>query len=259
MSLGVTNNNLYAVSSQASYALSYQDAFSAAVGGVDMQSTLFMMSGGNPESVLDVIEVQTGISESLIDSKISFNKYVTAENERDNYLFQGTDNQLHNIDFKNGTYGSISETEFVAENFSGLLIDGEKGDLAYDVLSFGAGSAEFINYAATGYDDGCDTVEMASKDVASSAEGLKWGNNIKWAYKEVNPNNPSMSFISDVMRTSTQWLSSEEILDLQQETTYQSYIQKLLDIALKVMSANDEAGSTQADDELKDENNEDAA
>ena len=133
------------------------------------------------------------------------------------------------------------------------MIDGEKGDMAYDIVKFGQDKAEFINYAATGYDDGCDRVDIGAKDLATSQEGLKWGNKINFSYREINPNNPSSSFISDIMQTSTQWLSSEQILELQQQTTYESYIQKLIDAALKVFSSNDEGGMTESEQDLKDQ------
>lgn len=222
-------------------------------GGIDMKSAMCMATNGKEERVLDCIAAETGISKSVTDNQIDFNRYVSAENQQDNYLFQGNDQQIHNINFAEGTYSSQSERSYVAENFGGMTIDGEKGDMAYDIVKFGNDKAEFINYAATGYDDGCDRVDIGAKDLATSQEGLKWGNKINFSYREINPNNPSSSFISDIMQTSTQWLSSEQILDLQQQTTYESYIQKLIDAALKVFSSNDEGGMTESEQDLKDQ------
>lgn len=250
--------SLYSNSSTASSLSGWQSAYSAVFGNVDMKSTMFAASGGRHEDVLDAIAVEIGISKNMCDNQIDFNRYVSAENQQDNYLFQGNDNQFHNINFDEGTYSSQSERSYVAENFGGMMIDGEKGDMAYDIVKFGNDKAEFINYAATGYDDGCDRVDIGVKDLATSQEGLKWGSKINYSYREINPNNPSSSFISDVMQTSTQWLSSEQILDLQQQTTYESYIQKLIEAALQVFSSNDEGGMTESEQDLKDQDAENA-
>lgn len=252
---GFNSNSLYGASAEAAVANRRQQQLAKIYGnGIDMKSAMFFYSGGRQEEVLDRIALETGINETPAEDNISFDKYVTAENDKDNMLFQGTDGNLYNINFTNGTYGAKDQNEFVEENYAGLINPDDKSDKAYDVVEFGQDNAEFINYANVGYGDGCDNVETSIDNFSSATEGVLWGNNIKWVYQEVNLNPTNGAdisvynkFMSNIVSNSTQWMSSEDIQKIQQTEGYEEYIKKIVDRAIKSMSYNDESGFSIAD------------
>lgn len=239
---GVTSNNLYANSAEASVLASRMKLLGYS--DIDAKSMLFLTSKGNQENVLDTIGLQLGINEKPSDSNLSFEHYVSATGDQNNYLFQGEDGNLYNLDFTGGTYSEKSIEEFAEEN--GFIKDGDK---FYDIVDFGQDEASFIDYAFGGTGDGkLDKVEVAA--------GNETWSSVKWVRQEVNYSSwsagandvadaVSSKAFSNILKHKDQWLNSvDEAEILKSVNSYEEYLQR---VAEKIVEKMDETGKADTD------------
>ena len=238
--------NVYS-SSTASVLASRQKKLQAVYGNLDMKSLAFSLSNGRQEEVVNRIGQELGINSSPVDNNLSFSRYVTAANDSDNLMFQGTNGYLYDINFSSGKVSAIDEKSWIDENYQGLINPKDDSDRNYDVIDFGQNSAEIINYSFTGTGDGCDKISTDAFNFASSSTVSKWGSNIQWVYQEVDLKSPSLSFINNVERNSSQYINKNDANDIILKLGYEKYINELVIKAALAMSANDNSGFSIAD------------
>ena len=216
---------------------------------LDAKSAAYLASGGRQDAVINRIGVELGINETGADNNLSFYKYVSAEKNSNDILFQGNNGNLYNIDFSKGKVETIDEKKWVDENFVGLMLQNQEtgefdySDRQYDAFKFGQDNAEFINYSFEGTADGCKTISVdASWAFGSSEEtkiNKKWGDKIQWSYKEVNITNPSSDFVNHVLKNATSYISKQEAAEIIQKDGYSKYYDKLFQKAAEAMQYND--------------------
>jgi len=202
---------------------------------------LFLTTRGNQQKVMDRMGEELGINKQPSDQNLSFDRYVTAADDQNNYLFKGEDGNLYNLNFTEGTYSEKSLDNFAEEN--GLI---ENGDKFYDVASFGQNEAEFIDYAFQGTGDGkLDRAEIG-------LGGGTWGS-VKWVRQEVNHKLwgagatsgeaviSNLAF-SNILKNKDQWLNATDEEELSQVDSYEAYLQRVAEKAVKAM---DETGKAE--------------
>lgn len=235
---GISSNNLYANSAESRVMQRRLEQWGI---DIDAMSLMFLTSRGNQESVINRIGLELGINETPSESNLSFDRYITAENDQNNYLFQGEDGNLYNLNFTEGTYSEISVNDFAEEN--GLIEDGDK---FYDVVDFGQNKAEFTDYAFQGTGDGkLDKAEVA-------IGGGTWGS-IKWVRQEVDQTlwgsgessgNSVISNLafSNIIKHKDQWLNATDEEELEKAESEEEYWEM---IAEKAVEAMDETGKAE--------------
>ncbi len=234
------SKNLYTDSAEARVASNRNRRMAQDYGMVDldMKSSLFLTSHGNQERVINRIGEELGINEKPSDTNLSFYRCISAEDDVNNYLFQGkdTDGNLYNINFTDGTYSAQSVNSFAKD--SGLIVN---GDQFYDIVDFGQDKAEFIDYAFEGTDDKfANTNDVSITDLGANTD---WSR-VKWVRQEVDFKTWGSSDTSQVATTSNeafsniikhkdQWLSDLDKAELAQTKSETEYLQKIIEKAVK--------------------------
>ena len=232
-------------SSTASTLASFNKQLSKLYGPLDIKSTAFMLTGGKQEEVITRIGLETGINETPVDNNLSFERYITAENNPNDILFQGTDGNLYNLNFSSGSVSSISEKEWIDENYYGLITEDDDSDRCYDVIDFKQDSAEIINYSFNGTGDGADDFSIdAHYGFGNPDIDSKWGNTVKWVLREVDIANPSTNFFNNVKENSSQYINKNEASNIINKFGYNTYINTLVSKAISSMSYNDNSAKS---------------
>lgn len=240
------SKNLYTDSAEARVAANRNKRLAQDYGMVDLdiKSSLFLTSHGNQERVMNRIGEELGINEKPSDENLSFYRCISADDDVNNYLFQGedADGNLYNINFTNGTYSTQSVNSFAKD--SGLIVN---GDQFYDIVDFGQDKAEFINYQFEGTGDG--RADFQDVPITTLGANPDWSR-IKWVNQEVDfttwgssdtsqVTTASNIAFSNIIKHKDQWLSDLDKAELAQCTSDYDYTLKLIEKAVKRM---DETG-----------------
>jgi len=206
--------------------------------GFDAQTTLSIISGGQTQAALDQMGLELGINKNDGKQNLTFDSYVKSSESGNNMLFQGEDGLLTNLNFDEGTYSQESVEDFAEDH--GLIEDDDK---FYDVVDFGQNEANFIDYAFEGTGDG-----KADKTTVNVGDST-W-QSIKWVRQEVDQttwgsgatdqvSTASNKAFTTIFNRRNQWLSATQKAKLQECTSYNDYLEKLAEYAVKDM---DETG-----------------
>ena len=215
--------------------------------GLDVQSALYLVSRGNTKDAMKQVGVELGINKTISDNNLSFDSFVKSSNSENNYLFQGEDGNLYNLNYDNKKVSAESVEDFAEE--IGLI--NEDVGKSYDVVSFGQNKAEFINYVFDG--SGIGTTNDGKANTTKVALGDTTWRNIKWVQQEVNQKTwgsggtDEVSVISNrafsnIFKHRNQWLTATQKAELQKVTSYEEYLEMIAEFAVKDM---DESGKAE--------------
>ena len=215
--------------------------------GLDVQSALYLVSRGKADDAMKQVGIELGINKSLSDNNLSFDSFVKSSDSDNNFLFQGEDGNLYNLNYDTNKVSSQSVEEFAEEN--GLI--NEDVGKAYDVVSFGQNNAEFINYVFDG--SGIGTTNDGRADTTKVALGNQTWRNIKFVQQEVNQKTwgsgasdevsvVSNRAFSNIFKHRNQWLTATQKTELQKVKSYEEYLELIAEFAVKDM---DESGKAE--------------
>ena len=212
----------------------------AAAMGLDVTSMALMTSRNGVDAVADQMGLELGINKTTDEHNLSFDSFVKSSTSENNLLFQGEDGMLSNLNFNTMEVSQQSEADFAKEN--GMIND--EGDKFYDVVDFGQNKAEFVDYSFEGTGDGkADTtpVSVANQDWTS----VKWVrqevDQTTWGTGATDPiSTKSNEAFQTIFRRRNQWLSATQKAQLLRVDSWDAYLQKLAEFAVKDM---DETGT----------------